>query len=235
MINLSNQLKISSQYIGVEATPVLIFDNLIAQPEQLRQLAIKQQDSFSHQASDYYPGVRKNAPQSYQQLLSEQLLPVLKQFPEFSQTKQLSVTLSAFSIATTKPEQLRPIQMLPHFDTPANNQYALVHYLCDAEHGGTSFYHHKSTSFERITNMRHNQYRLVIKQEAIAAKLHQTPGYIQGSTPLFEKLYQVDAKMNRAILYPSNLLHSGNIQTQNGLSSSAAQGRLTISSFITLD
>ncbi|GLX79057.1 hypothetical protein tinsulaeT_23970 [Thalassotalea insulae] len=233
-VSFSKELTSSIHHIGNEATPLFVFEQFVDKPQQLRQLAANEAQDFIAQPSDYYPGIRRNAPQAYHALLGKQLLPLLKQYPPFSRATQIDVTLSAFSIATTKPAQLKPIQMLPHFDTPADNQFALVHYLCEHRHGGTSFYRHKASGFERINAERDHSYRLTLKQQAMAAKLHQRPGYIRGSTSLFEQFYTVSAQMNRAILYPSNVLHSGDIQPHIGLSAAPDAGRLTISSFITV-
>jgi hypothetical protein len=109
-----------------------------------------------------------------------------------------------------------------------------VHYLCGPEHGGTSFYRHRETGFERISAERLAGYSAKLKTEAQAAQLHLQPGYIDGDTSMFQRIYQVDAKPNRAIIYPGNLLHSGDIRPESGLSATPSQGRLTISSFLQL-
>ena len=55
-----------------------------------------------------------------------------------------------------------------------------------------------------------------------------------GFNPYFHSSDLVEAKLNRAVIYPSNVLHSGDIQTDLGLSNDPKKGRLTISSFIQL-
>jgi hypothetical protein len=137
-------------------------------------------------------------------------------------------------MSTTPATQIRPIQMLPHIDATTPQQLAMVHYLCGPEQGGTSFYRHRETGFERIRAERLTGYSATLKAEAQAAQLHLQPGYIDGDTSLFQRIYQVDAKANRAIIYPGNLLHSGDIRPENGLSAEPRQGRLTISSFLQL-
>lgn len=228
--------------VGHEQTPILLIDDLIEHPEQLVDFACEQQEQsktaatsdkhgFQQQDSDFYPGIRKQTPLNYVTVLG-QLLPFLQQFFNLSSTAQADIMLSAFSISTTPEQQLRPIQMLPHFDSPNNAQYAMVHYLCDIKHGGTSFYRHNTSGFERITEPRLAPYRHQLKQQAIAANLHKNPQYINGDSHLFTRTHQVEAKFNRAIIYPSNVLHSGNIQANLGLLSDPKKGRLTISNFI---
>lgn len=247
-VRLTTNLSYQLIYVGNENIPVLIIDDFVENPEKLiasASLLDESGEEFQSQQSDYYPGVRKSSPQNYQTLIRDPLLKLLKSSLFLAdmetgiaaldlEVSHLKVLMSAFSIATTKPENLRPIQMLPHFDTPADNQLAMVHYLCDENHGGTSIYRHKKTGFERITEQRHRQYRQILKKQAIAEKLHLFPKYIEGDTSMFEQIYSIEAKMNRAVIYPSNVLHSGNIRIGTGLSAAPDSGRLTISSFLLL-
>lgn len=228
-INLKNNIEVI--FIGKESTPLIIVDDFFTEPETLISLACDD-NPYHAQPTDYYPGIRKLSPPNYSELLSCLLFDLLKNTYQLKGVIAAKTILSAFSIATTPPNKLRPIQMLPHFDTSENNQFALVHYLCDAKHGGTSFYRHKQTGYERITETRFPQYAKLLKQQAKAENLHLTPSYISNDSSLYERIHSVDARKNRVVIYPSNLLHSGNIQPQQGLSSDPQQGRLTISSFI---
>jgi hypothetical protein len=237
MFDMKLNPKLSYQliHVGTENTPVIIIDDLVENIAELLSLAgngVSSGFDYQNQHGDFYPGIRKSSPEKYQHNICLQLLPLLNSPLNLQTEDKIDVIMSAFSIATTLPENLRPIQMLPHFDTPADNQFAIVHYLCDKKHGGTSFYRHKKTGFERVTEQRNSEYLTIIKQQAIAEKLHNNPKYIEGDTSLFEQMYSVEAKMNRAVIYPSNVLHSGNIRPNVGLCSAPALGRLTISSFL---
>ena len=230
---LNSPLSVSKIIIGDEKTPILIIDNFVVQPQDLATLAEKKDANnvgFQVPKNDFYPGIRKPAPEGYRKQL-EHLLPLIKSPFLMEDATSLNIIFSAFSIVNTRVEKLRPIQMLPHFDTAIENQYAIVHFLCDAKHGGTSFYQHKQTGFERINKQRFNKYATLLKKEAIAEKLHETPQYVDGDNKLFKQIFSVEACMNRAIIYPSNLLHSANIRPKEGLLSSPKSGRLTISSF----
>ncbi|NQY87268.1 MAG: hypothetical protein HRT51_05860 [Colwellia sp.] len=228
-INIENNIEVL--FIGQENTPILIIDNFVTEPDALMSLA-GDDNPYYAQPSDYYPGIRKPVPASYGELIGRQLFDLLKNTYQLKDAVAAKTILSAFSISTTPPKQLRPIQMLPHFDSTADNQFALVHYLCDVKHGGTAFYRHKKTGHERITTTRFPQYATLLKQQAKAANLHQSPAYIANDSSLFERIHGIDARNNRVVIYPSNLLHSGNIQPQHGLSSDPRKGRLTISSFV---
>jgi len=231
---LNNFASVKVITIGNEKTPLLVIDNF-ANNAQAFITQASNGEEFSQQASDFYPGIRKQMPASYGTQLSNLYHSIVCSNFSIKQTAQAKTILSAFSITTTPPNKLKPIQMVPHFDSTANKQYAVIHYLCDKAHGGTSFYRHKSTGFERITEQKISQYGQVLKQQALAENLHLKAQYIEGDTPLFERIFSVEAKMNRAIIFPSNMLHSGNIKPEAGLISCPKKGRLTVSSFIVIE
>lgn len=56
--------------------------------------------------------------------------------------------------------------------------------------------------------------------------------YIAGDTPYFERIALGQARYNRALLYPSFLLHSGAIAPDAVLSPDPALGRLTVTAFL---
>ena len=182
-----------------------------------------------------YPGKRKLVPAQYGDQICHNYLALFKSFFGVENATQAKTVTSALAIADTPVQKLRPMQMVPHLDTPHNNQFAVVHYLCSAEHGGTSFYRHRKTSYEVITQARLFNYGTQLKKEAIASKLHESPRYMNGSDHMFEQIHLVEAKFNRAIIYPSNLLHSGNINLDMGLPGDPKVGRLTVGSFILVE
>ena len=224
---------VSQLDIGHEATPLLVIDDFVLEPELLIACASEAPD-FSADTANFYPGIRKPTPQYYQLALQLALLPLLQSVFSPTQPVKLQMLLSAFALSTTPPAQLRPIQMLPHIDASSPNQLAMVHYLANPELGGTSFYRHRQTGFERITEQRLPEYSAILKAQAQAARLHQHPAYISGDNAMFSRTFQVEAKPNRVIIYPGNLLHSGDIQAERGLSANPKLGRLTISSFLQL-
>jgi len=224
---------ITKLFIGVEETPLLIIDGFANNPESIIEYAGDGTD-FKADPKNFYPGKRKFIPSQYGEQISKYYLSLFQCFFGFKQANTAKPVISALAIADTPVEKLRPMQMVPHIDTPQSNQFAVVHYLCSREYGGTAFYRHKQTGFETITQTRLYEYGSKIKQEAIANQLHKSPCYMSGSNNMFEQLYSVEASMNRAIIYPSNLLHSGNINPLL-LASSPEQGRLTIGSFILVE
>ena len=155
--------------IGHEATPLLIIDDLVSDPDWLVQAAV-QGKAFQSDAANFYPGVRQPAPQLYQQALQSALLALLQAVFN-PQADHLQSLQAAFSLSATPASQLRPIQMLPHIDATTPQQLAMVHYLCGPEHGGTSFYRHRETGFERISAERLASYSATLKAEAQAAHI----------------------------------------------------------------
>ncbi len=229
-IELNKQAKVECKVIGSEQTPLLIIDDLLNDSHWLQQQALA--GDYQADPANFYPGIRSQTPALYQHALSV-LLPLLQRVYA-PRAQQLRLLTSAFSLASTPAEQLKPIQMLPHFDTVEPLQLAMVHYLCDASHGGTAFYRHQSTGFERIDAARLPSYATLLKQQAMAARLHENPSYIRGDTELFQQIAKVEARVNRAIIYPGNLLHSGDIRQIGANAADPAHGRLTISSFLQL-
>ena len=234
---LNENASVDIVYVGNEVIPVIVIDNFCDDYDALIQFAVNGADSgsgsgFSADVRDFYPGMRKPLPESYTQNICQHYLSLIKRVFQLEHASGAEAILSALSIAVTPPGKLRPIQTLPHFDSPQPNQLAIVHYLCDKRHGGTSFYRHRETGFETINSQRLARYGALLKQQAIDSQLHKNLSYIDGDNPLFERVYRVEAKMNRVIIYPSNALHSGDIQPQLGLSADPHTGRLTTSSFI---
>jgi len=230
-INLNNNINVF--FVGLETTPIIVIDNFVTEPDKLISLACDDKP-FQTQPTDFYPGIRKPVSAHYGVLICSQLFELLKNTYQLKGATAAKTILSAFSITTTPVDKLRPIQMLPHFDTTENNQFALVHYLCNGEHGGTGFFRHNATEYERITQPRFPQYVKLLKQQAKAENLHLKPAFITNDSSLFDRIHLVAAQSNRVVIYPSNLLHSGNIQPQQGLSKDPRKGRLTISSFISI-
>jgi len=231
-VSLSSDMNIEVLFIGREKQPVVVLDQVLANPENLLAFA-SGGDAFCATPNDYYPGVRKEIPKQYSDLLCQL---VLDKFPAVfgaSGDSQARANLCALSLATTPAEKLRPIQSLPHFDSSHNSQLAVVHYLCSETHGGTSFFRHRTTGFEAITEDRIQRYAPALKAEVMGARFLGQQ-YVNGNNEWFERTGGVQAKFNRAIFYRGNLLHSGDIRPDMGLSAEPEVGRLTANTFIQL-
>ena len=100
---------------------------------------------------------------------------------------------AGYSIVTTRPAELTPIQRLPHFDGLEPERIALLHYLSGAEQGGTAFYRHRSTGYETITADRHAAYDAALHRDVARHGL-PVPAYISGDTPIYERIARFAAR-----------------------------------------
>jgi hypothetical protein len=174
--------------------------------------------------ANHYPGIRALLPEAY---LHDQL-PLIAE----ALGAVVGVIDASFSMVTTPPEELSVRQRLPHVDAFGAERIALVHYL--AEGDGTAFYRHRSTGFETVDETRAPVFFDQIEAEL---RLGGVPpaAYVAGDTPLFEQVAHARARFNRALLYPSYLLHSGAISPGANLSADPARGRLTVTGFLALE
>lgn len=216
--------------IGVEQRPLAVVEDFVLDPEALIAYA-DSDEPFRATPGDFYPGVRKPAPPQYVEDLCTLYGDALRKRFAMPLHTVPRVIFCALSITTTEPHRLRPIQRVPHFDTSAPNQLAVVHYLCGPEYGGTSFYRHRSTGFETISQQRIRHYSATVKRE-VMKEYAPPPKYMDGDDPLFARIASYEARCNRALIYPSNVLHSGDIRRVSSSDGSARAARLTVNSFV---
>ncbi|RDE05662.1 DUF6445 family protein [Sphingomonas aracearum] len=213
--------------IGREGTPVVIIDDFAPEPKALVEEAA---GTPLGRLGAFYPGVRAPVRPAYRDAVGPLLAAAAKRVFGFSQ--RLAIDRTLFSLTVTPPAELTLAQRIPHIDDVAPGKLAVVHYLGRTDWGGTRFFRHRSTGFETVTAARHRPYL-----DALAAdfRTHGEPpaGYITGATPLFEPIGEVAAVFNRAVLYPSGLLHCAAIDNALVLPLDVEAGRLTIASFLT--
>ena len=214
----------STSHFGAERLPVVCIDNFTIEPALLVALAC---ESAFIDVGSRYPGVRAPAPQAYVNALLSATATTIEQV--FGAPPEEDLDLCAFSMVTTAPEKLRPIQRIPHFDGPDPGRIAFIHYLCAPHQGGTSFYRHRSTGLAEVWPADAERYRNAVVEELKAdSPVH---AYVIDHTRFFERLYGVEAAFNRLIIYRGNALHSGDISARTILSEDPRQGRLTINGF----
>ncbi len=184
-----------------------------------------------------YPGVRSPLPQEVCEAWLEQLSPVIeKAFPPTQPAspnagKARWAMQGWYSIVTTPPEQLQPIQRLPHVDGTDPDQIALMLYLHTTQHGGTAFFRHKSTGLEALTQDSYPRYAAALQQDVKRSGL-PSAAYTTSGEPHFERTHAAPGTFNQAVLYRGNILHSGVISNSDPLPADPKTGRLTINAFL---
>ena len=220
--------EIVARRIGAERQPIAIVDHFHPDPDGLRAAAAH---AAFEPGRNHYPGVRAALPDDYFARIRPALTTVLAGV--FAHRGAVSLIDASFSMVTLPPERLSRTQRLPHIDALAPDRIALVHYLSPHDSDGTAFFRHRATGFETIDSARSAQYLAALNAE-MAARGDAPTGYITSSTPLFERITQVDARYTRCVLYRSALLHSGAIAPDAALSDDPARGRLTVTAFLSI-
>lgn len=212
--------------IGDEAQPLAVLDDFAVAPDALRSFAAS---AMFEPGRQHYPGVRAELPETY---LAAQLPVIGAVIAEiFGRAGPVDVIDASFSIVSTPPAALTVSQRLPHVDAFGADRIALVHYLSPHGGDGTSFYRHRATGFETITEARRDIFFRHLDTELRHGGPPE-PAYVNGDTSLFACVHAAEARYNRALLYRSWNLHSGAIAADAALSTDPGEGRLTVTAFL---
>jgi hypothetical protein len=214
--------------VGAERLPVLVIDNFLRNAEALVDFAARA--AFTPVDRTIYPGVRAPIPMEYPFAVLKLLERPLREAFGVARARAAGGQAD-FSLITLRPEEAHYRQLHPHFDGPDPNIIAGLHYLCSPEHGGTSFYRHRSSGFESIDKARYADYARAIEGE-IEARQERTASYANGDTPLFERTASFDAAFNRMLLYRGMSLHSANVPPDFHFDANPRTGRLTANAFL---
>ncbi|MEX1252324.1 MAG: DUF6445 family protein [Hyphomonas sp.] len=211
--------------IGHEREPIIIIDGFSSDPHGLVDAAAGQ--AFGPRGP-HYPGIRAPAPPRY---LGERMDLLQKTLSDvFGLNHGADLVECNYSLVTTPAEELAPLQRLPHFDSADPGHFAVLHYLCGPEHGGTAFYRHRASGFETVSPSRMDDYSGMLDGELL--RRPPAEGYLLGDTALFEQTYRVEAAFNRLVIYRGWTLHTGQVPPGHGLSPDPRLGRLTVNTFL---
>ncbi len=175
-----------------------------------------------------YPGVRSPLPDDVCSAWLGDLSPMLD--AGFGVAEHGWQMQAWFSLVTTPPAQLIPMQCFPHVDGTDPRQLAMMLYLHRSDHGGTGFFRHKSSGLEALTNATFPAYRAALENDVREQGMPK-PAYVTDGAPHFERIYEVEGAFNQAVFYRGNVLHSGLINNASEFSSDPQKGRLTINAF----
>jgi Family of unknown function (DUF6445) len=228
--NFNEAPELRTIFVGKEENPVIIIDNMMQDPRSMIDFA-SSEVTFKRDTVTYYPGIRAPLPKQYANNLSSMIPSLIRDAFRPSSTKQEGISCNKFlSLSTLTPEQLEVPQRFPHTDASDHNQFAVLHYFCDPQHGGTSFYRHRESGYESISKDRVNIFSSLFNSE-LASNGPPPAKYINGDNSFFERTASIDSEFNRLVIYRGNMLHSGNINPELSLSNSPRDGRLTATVF----
>ena len=206
---------------------VYVIDDFLENPKQLIDYALNKA-YFGAVGEDKtaYPGIRDRLPTAYEHVLNDALKLVFE-------NQVATIHRSMLSITTLNPSELNVSQKMPHIDALGNSQFASVHYLCNEEHGGTAIYRYKKKNLVRLREENYDVISEMVEQVKNSPEEHS--GYLTGDTSLFKRELMIEARLNRLIVYPSNLLHCAVLSSPRSLLNSVTEGRLSVASFFRLE
>lgn len=230
MYSINPESRMTVQYVGIERTPVVVLDDFLLDTQHLIRHA-EQNVKFESIQSTLYPGIRTILPKEYVLTSLQALFKKLYEIFEVPSHLTLKPLGIYYSLLNLSPAELSSMQRIPHFDTNRSYYLALLHYLNPMPHGGTGFFRHIETGFERINEQRSTKYLQAVKGK-LACIERDYQGYCVASNNYFEMYHQIDYQPNRMLIYPGNLLHSGLVNLATDIDPNPATGRLTANIFI---
>lgn len=218
--------KITLHLQGEEQRPLITIDDFWPDPDALREDAASLRMA---QIGPHYPGVRAEVPPRLAETMRRRIAPLLAE--HFGLNPAPAVSEAYYSLVTTPPSDLAPIQRFPHFDGVEPRRIAVLLFLGHGEQGGTAFYRQRATGFETVDEARLDRFKAELEA---GVKTHGMPeaSYIAGDTALYERIAVQPARFNRALVYAGNTLHCAYLPPEVALSAEPLVGRLTLNLFL---
>ena len=225
----NHDAEVKLAHIGRRGIKVSVIDNVLRDPQSVAALGFAQ--PYAEDRGNLYPGVRAAMPESFSTAFRAWLTPILQRNGMLQGHQALCRDTSFFSVVTTASKDLLPLQCIPHFDSTDPNLFAAVIYLCDTRFSGTSFYRHRRTGYEEITEENLANYQLALNSDMRA---HGAPKkeYMNGDTALFETIFSNELRFNSALIYPGRILHAANIEKRFHPPTRQNGWRLTITALL---
>lgn len=214
--------------IGDQRTPLLIFDDV---DPALTKMAKEGARTAKFDVADtYYPGIRATLGMPYVTQIVGAIYHQLYDIYSIPPGYQVGLKQAVYSLITLSPGELSLAQTMPHIDATSAFNFAILHYLNEGQHGGTTFYRHRATDCSQITDDKEQQYFNCLNREMTRDSARGS--YITASDSSFEQIGKVAYKAGRIVVYPGNLLHSTEVDIRSDISSALDEGRLTANVFI---
>jgi hypothetical protein len=206
-------MTVTLHHQGQEQRPLLVLDSFWSDPELLREDAAALRLT---PIGPHYPGVRAPVPPRLAEAMRVKVAPLLA--AHFGLERAPAVSEAYYSLVTTPPDALAPIQRLPQF-------------LGHAAQGGTAFYRQRATGYESVDAERLERYSTEL-ETGVGKHGLPAPSYIAGDTPLFEQIAAQPGAFNRALVYAGNTLHCAWLPPEVPLTPDPLVGRLTLNLFL---
>jgi hypothetical protein len=216
--------------VGAGHHPILVIDDVCGATGRVVEAAAHL-GPFPAAQGSAYPGLRRFITPSDREAADYARLTLQAAVPFINAVfgvKGFDLLEASFSLVTTAPDQLLPMQRAPHFDSVDPDYLAVLHYIGGVAGSGTAFYRQRSTGIERLTADNNARFVETVKRETGA----DATGYIRSSNPWFDQIGMVDAQPDRLIVYQGSLLHSGVIPPDMPFSDDPRTGRLTANFFV---
>lgn len=225
-------MKIEIHEIGLEGNKVVMIDDALPRPEDVRELAAGQ--TFAPVTTSSYPGVRRELSsrvereRAYVEALRALVKPVMQDVFDMADFR---IATADLSLMTLPAFQAHPMTRIPHYDEIRHIKYALLHFLAPVAQGGTAFYRHRRTGFERISPDRKDAFFEGLRADLLAYG-EPAPRFMSGSDNSFEQTACFEGRCNRLLIYSGALLHTAQVPADFTYSADPAKGRLTANLFL---
>jgi hypothetical protein len=214
------------QFVGTERQPVILIDDFVPDP----QVFVDEAASLEYSTIGvHYPGGRVPVPPARFQSFMPGIVELIVE--TFGCGTKLRLLETYYSVVTTRPQVLTPIQRLPHVDGLERERIALLHFLSTDRPSGTAFYRQRSTGFESVDAARYPQFHAALKRDVSSHGL-PGPAYISGDTPIYEQTACFEGRYNRALIYRGHALHCAWLPEDLSFSPDPRIGRLTVNTFL---
>lgn len=216
---INDNLDIQVKEIG-NGKKIIMIDNFLKDPKyHLEYIKQNLKKKVSQKNRNYYPGIRIKANHNFNREVHKCVANISHKYynKKFTQYKVPDHS-EGYSIVNFLNKDLKPGSILPHRDCQRLGDYkmsgfACVIYFCNTtrEYNGTAFYEMKCPINKKIfqTDKKYE------KEKKILENYDKNVEYcIDKEEHLFKKIYEIDAKINRIIIYPTSYFHQGIINSE---------------------
>jgi hypothetical protein len=220
--------------IGQSRSRVVVIDDFLPEARRVVEMAAAMAP-FPPEGETAYPGRRRqiNPNDAASGYVIAALKTVAPLIGETFASVGFRLLEASFSLVTTPPESLSAVQRLPHFDWADPSILAVLHHLHDVPDTGTSFYRHIASGVERVDSETAPRLRQAMRDED--ARLGMVEGFTTETSDRYERIFHVEGRFNRLVIYQGAILHSGDIPHDFAFSSDPRAGRLTGNIFIQIN